>query len=92
MRIKSIMSWASLFTCDVSTVTTVIIDLDVGDHSWKKDHQFNWNEKKVIDKEIGWTARKIKETIYSVNNKNHINSTSYHLPDMRLPGYSRVHL
>ena len=55
---------------------------EIADHSWTKDHQFNWNEKKIIDQEKGWIARKIKETIHSIKNVKHINSTSYNLADI----------
>ena len=55
-------------------------------HSWTKDHQFNRNEKEIIDQEKGWIARKIKETIHSIKNDKHINSTSYNLADIWLPG------
>ena len=57
---------------------------EIADHSWTKDHQFNWNEKKIIDQEKGWVARKIKETIHSIKNNKHINSTSYNLADIWL--------
>ena len=46
---------------------------------------FSWNEKKIIDQEKGWIARKIKETIHSIKNDKHINSTSYNLADIWLP-------
>ena len=46
---------------------------ETADHSWTKDHQFNYNEKKIIDQEKGWIARKMKETIHSIKNDKHIN-------------------
>ena len=59
---------------------------EIADHSWTKDHQFNWNEKKIIDQEKAWIERKIKETtIHSIKNDKHINSTSYNLADIGLP-------
>ena len=58
---------------------------EIADHSWTKDHQFNWNEKKIIDQEKAWIARKITETIHSIENDKHINSTSYNLADIWLP-------
>ena len=46
---------------------------EIADHCWKNDHEMNWEERKVIDAEH---ARKIKETIHSIKDKNHINSIS----------------
>ena len=58
---------------------------EIADHSSTKDHQFNWNENKIIDQEKGWITRKIEETIHSINNDKHINSTYYNLADIWLP-------
>ena len=44
---------------------------------WTKDHQFNWNGKKIIDQEKGWIARKIKETQYIASKT--INISTVHL-------------
>ena len=46
---------------------------------WKVDHNFNWDQKKVIDREINLISWKIKETIHSLKNPNHINKVSYML-------------
>ena len=45
----------------------------------------NWDDKKVIDREKNWTARKIKETIHSIADNNHFNNVSYILPDIWKP-------
>lgn len=58
---------------------------EIADHCWKFDHKFNWDEKRIVDKEQDWTSRKVKETIHSLNEKKHINSISYTLPDIWLP-------
>ena len=36
---------------------------EIADHSWTKNHNFNWDGKKILDREKKWTARKVKETI-----------------------------
>ena len=58
---------------------------EIADHCWKENHQMNWDNKKVIDRERNMYARKIKETIHSIKDKNHVNSISYNLPDIWLP-------
>ena len=47
----------------------------------------NWEERKVIDAAYIY-ARKIKKTIHSIKDKNHINSIFYNLPEIRLPNYN----
>ena len=39
----------------------------------------------TIDRESRLSPRKIKETIYSLKNPNHINKISYMLPEIWLP-------
>ena len=58
---------------------------EIADHCWKNDHEMNWEERKVIDAEPYIYARKIKETIHSIKDKNHINSISYNLPEIWIP-------
>ena len=41
--------------------------------------------KKVIDRESRLIRRKIKETMHSLKNPNHINKISYMLPEIWLP-------
>ena len=48
-------------------------------HCWEGDQNFNWDQKKVIDKESRLVPRKIKETIHSLKNANHIKKISYML-------------
>ena len=52
---------------------------------WEADHNLNWDQKKVIDRESRLISRKIKETIHSLKNPNHINKISNMLPEIWLP-------
>ena len=58
---------------------------EIAIHCWEADHNFNWDQKKVIDRESRLIPRKIKETIHSLKNHNHINKISYMLPEIWLP-------
>ena len=58
---------------------------ELAKHCWEADHNFNWDQKKVIDTESRIIPRKIKETIHSLKNPNHVNKISYMLPEIRLP-------
>ena len=62
---------------------------EIADHSWKLDHKFDWENRMVIDREQNWSVRKIKETIHSISDKNHINSISYTLPSIWLPALNK---
>ena len=46
---------------------------ETADHCWKYNHDFDWENKKIIDYETNTTTRKTKETIHSLSNDNHIN-------------------
>ena len=54
-------------------------------HCCEADHNFKWDQKKVIDRESKLIPRKIKETIHSLKNPNHINKISYMFPEIWLP-------
>ena len=58
---------------------------EIAKHCWEADHNFNWDQKKVIEGESRLIPRKIKETIDSLKNPNHINKISYMLPETWLP-------
>ena len=58
---------------------------ETADHCWKYSHDFDWENKKIMDYEANTTTRKIKETIHSLSNNNHINGISYRLPHIWLP-------
>ena len=58
---------------------------EIAKHCWEADHNFNWDQKKVIDRKSRLIPRKIKETIHSLKNPNHINKISYMLPEIWLP-------
>ena len=58
---------------------------EIAKHCWEADHNFNWDQKKVVDRESRLIPRKIKETIHSLKNPNRINKISYMLPEIWLP-------
>ena len=58
---------------------------EIAKHCWEADHNFNWDQKKVVDRESRLIPRKIKETIHSLKNPNHIKKISYMLPEIWLP-------
>ena len=53
---------------------------ETADHRWKYNHDFDWENKKIMDYETNTTTKKIKETVHSLSNNNHINGISYRLP------------
>ena len=58
---------------------------EIAKHCWDADHNFNWDRKKVIERERRLIPRKIKETIHSLKNPNYINKISYMFPEIWLP-------
>ena len=58
---------------------------EIAKHCWEADHNFNWDQKKVIDRESRSITRNIKETIHYLNNPNQISKISYMLPEIWLP-------
>ena len=58
---------------------------ETADHCWKYNHDFDWENKKIMVYETNTTTRKIKETIDSLNNNNYINGISYRLPHIWFP-------
>ena len=57
----------------------------IAKHCWEADHNFSWNEKKVIDRKSRLIPRKNKEIIHSLKNPNDINKISYMLLEIWLP-------
>ena len=57
----------------------------IAKHCWEANRNFDWDQKKVIDRESRLIPRKIKETVLSLNNPNHINKISSMLPEIWLP-------
>ena len=53
---------------------------ETADHCWKYNHDFDWENKKIMDSEANTTTGTIKETIHSLSSNNHINGISYRLP------------
>ena len=58
---------------------------EIAKHGWETNHNFNMDQKKVADRESRLIPRKIKETIHSLKNRNHINKISYMLSEIWLP-------
>ena len=58
---------------------------ETADNCWKYNHDFDWENKKIMDYETNTTTRKIKETIHLLSNDNHINGISYRLPHIWFP-------
>ena len=58
---------------------------EIAKHCWEADNNFSWDQKKVIDRVSRLVSRKIKETIPSLKNSNHLNKISYMLPEIWLP-------
>ena len=59
-------------------------DNEIAKHCWEADHKFYDYQKKVIDRKSRLIPWKIKETIHSLKNPNHINKLSYMLPEIWL--------
>ena len=51
-------------------------------HCWEADQNISWNQKKFVDRESRLISRKIKETIHSLQNLNHINKIFNMLPEI----------
>ena len=51
-------------------------------HCDEADSNFNWDQKKAIDREKRLISRKDKETIHSLKSPNHIYRVSYMLPEI----------
>ena len=58
---------------------------ETADHCWKYNHDFDWENKKIMDYKANTTTRKIKETIHSLCNNNHINRILCRLPNTWFP-------
>ena len=51
----------------------------------EEDHNFNWDQKKIIDGESRLIPRKIKEVMHHLKDPNHINKVSHMFPEIGLP-------
>ena len=58
---------------------------EIAKHCGEADHNFNWDQKKVVDTESRLTTRKIIETKHYLQYPNHIDKSSYMLPEIWLP-------
>ena len=52
---------------------------------WEAYHEFSWDQKKVVEKECRLIPGKIKETIHSLRNLNHVKKNFNMLPETWLP-------
>ena len=46
---------------------------EIAKRCWEADHNFYWDQRKVVDRESRLIPLKIKETIHSLKNPYHIN-------------------
>ena len=51
---------------------------EIANHYWEANHNFSWDQKKVIVRESRLIPRKIKETILSLKNPHDINKNFLH--------------
>ena len=58
---------------------------EIAKHCWVADHNFSWNQKKVIDRESRLIPWKIKETRHSLKKSNQLKNIFYILPQIWLP-------
>ena len=55
---------------------------EIAKHCWEADHNFSWDQKKVVDTESRLISMKFKEILPFFKNTNHINKISYKLPEI----------
>ena len=58
---------------------------EIAKYCWEADHNFSWDQEKVVDRKSRLISRKIKETIHSLKYLNGIIKISYMLPEFWLP-------
>ena len=56
---------------------------EIAKHCWEADHNFNRDQKKVIDRESRLIPRKIKENIHSLKNLITLKKYSSQYPVLR---------
>ena len=54
---------------------------EITNYFWEADHDFSWDQKKVVNRDSWLTSRKINEIIHSFKNPNYSNKISYMLPE-----------
>ena len=54
---------------------------EIAKHCWEADYNFGWDQKKLVDGESRLIPRKIKETMHSFNDANHIKKIFYMFPE-----------
>ena len=73
-----------MYTKDLSGIV-IVKRMKLWNNVWEADHNLSWDQKNVVDRESLLIPRKVKETIYSLKNPNHINKIYYILPETWLP-------
>ena len=68
---RSVRNW----DCEKNKIST---------HSWEANHNFSCDQKKVVDRESKLISCKIKKTMDSLKNPNHISKISFILPEIWL--------
>ena len=58
---------------------------EIAKHCWEADHNFSWDQKEVVDRKSMLIPTKIKGTIHSLKNPNHISKVSNMFAEIRLP-------
>ena len=58
---------------------------EIAKHCWEADHNFSWDQMKVIARESRLVPKNIKETIHYLKNPNHVNKICDMLPEIWLP-------
>ena len=69
----------------ISAVKSASQRSHTAEHCWKYNHDFDWNNERVLDFKKTWKTRIIKEANYSDKNKRHINGVSFKLPAIWKP-------
>ena len=68
------MNKSDLKSCDCEKT-------EIAKHCWEADHNFKWDQTKVVDRESMLIPRNIKQTIHSLKNLDHINKIFCMLPE-----------
>ena len=72
------------------TVGSSLAASEIAKHCREVDHNFSCDRKKVVDRKNILIPRKIKETIHSLKNLNHINKISYMFPEIYLSNLRKL--
>ena len=59
----------------------------IAKNCWDADHNFSWDQKKVVDQESRLIPRKIKETLHSLRNSNDTSNFFFMVTEIWLPNF-----